>query len=47
MFRVWGDLWPNLERGESLPLTAVPVQYRNDEESRRLIAEGVLESPWR
>ena len=32
--------------GESLPLTAIPLRYRNDEESRRLIAEGVLESPW-
>jgi hypothetical protein len=32
--------------GEPLPLTVVPVRYRNDEESRRLIAEGALESPW-
>jgi len=32
--------------GESLPLTVIPLRYRNDEESRRLIAEGVLESPW-
>ncbi len=31
--------------GESLPLTVVPMRYRNDEESRRLIAEGVLEPP--
>ena len=32
--------------GEALPLTAIPLVYRNDQESRRLIAEGVLESPW-
>ena len=32
--------------GEPLPLTTIPLRYRNDEESRRLIAEGVLESPW-
>ena len=32
--------------GAALPLTVIPLRYRNDEESRRLIAEGVLESPW-
>lgn len=32
--------------GRDLPLTVVPLAYRNDEESRRLIAEGRLESPW-
>ena len=32
--------------GEELPLTTVPLRYRNDEESRRLIAEGAIESPW-
>ena len=32
--------------GEPLPLTVIPLRYRNDEESRRLIAEGALESPW-
>jgi hypothetical protein len=32
--------------GEELPLTVIPLRYRNDEESRRLIAEGEIESPW-
>jgi hypothetical protein len=32
--------------GKQLPLTVIPVQYRNDEESRRLIADGTIESPW-
>ena len=32
--------------GEALPLTVIPLRHRNDEESRRLIAEGELESPW-
>jgi hypothetical protein len=32
--------------GESLPLEVIPLAYRNDETSRRLIAEGQLESPW-
>jgi hypothetical protein len=32
--------------GEALPLEVIPLRYRNDEESRRLIAEGKLESPW-
>jgi hypothetical protein len=32
--------------GEPLPLTVIPPAYRNDEESRRLIAQGALASPW-
>ncbi|WP_329256154.1 hypothetical protein OG417_15970 [Actinoallomurus sp. NBC_01490] len=32
--------------GESLPLTVIPLRYRNDDESRRLISEGAIESPW-
>jgi hypothetical protein len=32
--------------GQQLPLTVIPLQYRNDEESRRLIADGTIESPW-
>jgi hypothetical protein len=32
--------------GERLPLSVIPIQYRNDEESRALIAQGVIEDPW-
>jgi len=32
--------------GAALPLTVIPLRFRNDEESRRLIAEGVIDSPW-
>jgi hypothetical protein len=32
--------------GEALPLTVIPLAYRNDEESRRLIEERHIESPW-
>lgn len=32
--------------GEELPLSVIPVEYRNDEESRRMIADGVIENPW-
>jgi hypothetical protein len=32
--------------GDALPLEVIPVAYRNDTESRRLILEGVIESPW-
>ena len=31
---------------EELPLEVVPLRYRNSQESRRLIAEGLLTSPW-
>ncbi|WP_144127598.1 HEAT repeat domain-containing protein [Catellatospora sichuanensis] len=33
--------------GEALPLTVIPLAYRNDRESRALIAVGRIESPWR
>jgi hypothetical protein len=32
--------------GDVLPLSVIPVAYRNDEASRALIAAGELESPW-
>ena len=32
--------------GVSLSLTVIPLQYRNDHESRRLIREGKLANPW-
>ena len=32
--------------GQNLPLTVIPMRYRNDDESRRLIAEGEIDSPW-
>ena len=32
--------------GEKLPLTVIPLAYRNDEESRDLIAQGLIDSPW-
>ena len=33
--------------GEALPLTVIPLPYRNDLESRALIAAGKIASPWR
>jgi hypothetical protein len=35
--------WRN---GEPMPLDAVPLQYRNSEESRRLQRLGLLPAPW-
>ena len=32
--------------GAPLPLTVIPLRYRNDHESRRLIQEGKLDDPW-
>lgn len=32
--------------GQPLPLSVIPLPYRNDEESRRLIAQGDIPSPW-
>ena len=32
--------------GQELPLSVVPLRFRNDEESRRAIAEGRIENPW-
>ena len=31
--------------GEELPLTVIPLRYRNDAESRQLIAAGRLDPP--
>ncbi|WP_432992771.1 hypothetical protein [Dactylosporangium sp. CA-233914] len=33
--------------GEALALTVIPLAYRNDRESRAMIAAGKIESPWR
>ncbi|MBO2465190.1 hypothetical protein [Actinomadura violacea] len=32
--------------GEELPLTVIPLPYRNDEESRAAIQRGELADPW-
>ncbi|XYH96871.1 hypothetical protein ACMHYB_55375 [Sorangium sp. So ce1128] len=32
---------------QPLPLSVVPMQYRNDTESRDLIARGVIADPWK
>jgi hypothetical protein len=32
--------------GRRLPLTVIPLQYRNDGQSRRSIADGRLGDPW-
>jgi hypothetical protein len=32
--------------GDVLPLTVIPLAYRNDDTSRALIAAADLESPW-
>ena len=32
--------------GRPLPLSVIPLRYRNDEESRRAIAHGLLDDPW-
>lgn len=32
--------------GRPLPLSVIPLRYRNDEESRRAIREGLLDNPW-
>lgn len=34
------------ETGQQLPMTVVPIAYRNDEATRYLIATGELEWPW-
>jgi hypothetical protein len=33
--------------GQALPLEVIPLQYRNDEDSIRLIVEGQLVDPWK
>jgi hypothetical protein len=32
--------------GRQLPLSLIPLRYRNDGQSRRAIADGLLEDPW-
>ncbi|NMO56173.1 hypothetical protein HH310_33970 [Actinoplanes sp. TBRC 11911] len=32
--------------GRSLPLSVIPLRYRNDGESRRAIADGRVAEPW-
>ena len=33
--------------GKPLPLSVIPMQYRNDTESRGLIERGLLVDPWK
>jgi hypothetical protein len=32
--------------GRRLPMSVVPLRYRNDGRSRRAIADGLIENPW-
>jgi hypothetical protein len=32
--------------GQPLPLSVIPLRYRNDPQSRRAIEDGLLENPW-
>ncbi|MPZ85264.1 MAG: hypothetical protein GEV28_34715 [Actinophytocola sp.] len=32
--------------GEPLPLTVIPPRYRNDEQSRAAVRQGILVDPW-
>lgn len=32
--------------GQPLPPSAVPLRYRNDEQSRQAIQDGLLDNPW-
>jgi hypothetical protein len=32
--------------GQPLPLTVIPLRYRNDEQAHQAIQAGLLESPW-
>jgi hypothetical protein len=32
--------------GQPLPLTVIPLRYRNDEQARQAIQDGLLENPW-
>ncbi|MDP9794720.1 hypothetical protein J2S43_003232 [Catenuloplanes nepalensis] len=34
------------DTGRDLPLSVIPLRYRNDGEARLRIAAGELESPW-
>lgn len=40
-FRVW-----NLKTGREMSLDEIPLQYRNDEESRKKIENGEIPYPW-
>lgn len=35
------------DTGEELPLSTIPLRYRNNTLSRRLIEAGILEDPWK
>jgi hypothetical protein len=37
--------WSRATR-QGLPLSVIPLRYRNDEESRRAIRDGLLDDPW-
>jgi hypothetical protein len=32
--------------GQLLPLSAIPLRYRNDAQSRKAIRDGLLDEPW-
>jgi hypothetical protein len=32
--------------GQPLPLSAIPLRYRNNEQSRQAIRDGLLDNPW-
>jgi hypothetical protein len=32
--------------GQPVPLSAIPLRYRNDEQSRQAIQDGLFEDPW-
>jgi hypothetical protein len=36
----------SLLTGDALPLSVIPLRYRNDEQSRRAIAAGLVQDPW-
>ncbi|HWS37320.1 MAG TPA: hypothetical protein VN408_31905 [Actinoplanes sp.] len=36
----------SLSTGEPVPLTVIPLEFRNDDESRALIAAGRIPPPW-
>lgn len=31
---------------QGVPLSAIPLRYRNDEESRKAIRDGLIDNPW-
>jgi hypothetical protein len=32
--------------GRPVPLTVIPLRYRNDEQARQTIQDGLLDDPW-